>query len=436
MRAQEYAQRRATLMNHIGENGIAVLAAAPERPRNRDVLYPYRQDSDFRYVTGFNEPDAIAVMVPGRAQGAFIIFSRERDPQRETWEGRTIGQDGAVNEYGADDAFPIDDIDEILPGLMEGREKLYCAMGADPDFDQRLIGWVNTLRERARAGVKAPLEYVSLEHLVHELRLLKSKAEVGVMREAGRITAAAHERLLGVIRPELYEYEIAAELHYDFNRHNGEPAYPTIVGGGANGCVLHYIANQAVLRDGDLVLVDAGIEYAGYAADITRTLPVNGRFSAEQRAVYEIVLAAQQAALDAVRPGQHWNAGHEAATRVLTQGMVDLGFLSGDVDGLIESGDYRAFFMHRTGHWLGMDVHDVGDYKVDGHWRELEPGMVLTVEPGLYIPPGSAVDARWQGIGVRIEDNCLVTREGHDNLTAAAPKTIDAIEAAMRAARH
>ena len=431
MEPTEYARRRETLMQHIGEDGIAVLAAAPERPRNRDVQHPYRQDSDFLYVTGFGEPDAVAVLVPGRASGEYILFSRERDPARETWAGRTIGQAGAVEDYGADDAFPIADIDDILPGLMEGRDKVYCAMGADADFDQRLIGWVNALRGRARAGVKAPLEYVSLEHVLHEMRLVKSRAEIARLRESARITAAAHQRLLGLVRPGLMEYEIEAELLYDFRRHNGVPAYPIIAGGGANACVLHYIDNQATLRDGDLLLVDAGIELDGYAADITRTLPVNGRFSAEQRAIYELVLEAQNAALAEVRPGRHWNAGHEAATRVLVEGMVELGLLDGEVDALIESGDYRRFFMHRTGHWLGMDVHDVGDYKVDGHWRELEPGMALTVEPGLYIPPGSPVDARWHGIGVRIEDNCLVTRDGHENLTAAAPKSIDAIEAAM-----
>ncbi len=428
----EYAQRRQHLMQHIGQDAIAVLPAAPERPRNRDVLYPYRPDSDFRYLTGFPEPDAVAVLVPERAAGEYLLFSRERDPQRETWEGRTIGQDAAVTKFSADDAFPIDDIDEILPGLMEGRSQVYSAMGADPDFDQRLISWVNRLREQARAGVKAPLEYVSLEHVVHEMRLVKSRAEIAQMREAGRITAAAHTRVMALLSPGLPEYAIAAELLYDFHRHNGEAAYPTIVGGGANACVLHYTANQSLLEADQLVLIDAGVELNGYAADITRTLPVSGRFNGEQRAVYEVVLAAQQAAFEQLYPGQHWNAGHEAATRVLAEGMVDLGLLGGPVEAVLESGAYRQFFMHRTGHWLGMDVHDVGDYKVDGHWRELEPGMVLTVEPGLYIPPGSPTDARWHGIGVRIEDNCVITRKGYENLTDSAPKTIEAIEAVMR----
>ncbi|MDR9433435.1 MAG: aminopeptidase P N-terminal domain-containing protein [Spiribacter sp.] len=431
MPLSEQKKRRQGLMNHIGRDGIAVLPAAPEATRNRDVLYPYRQDSDFRYLTGFEEPDAVAVFVPEREQGEYILFSRERDPQRETWEGRTVGQAAVVSDYGADDAFPIDDIDEILPGLMEGRAKVFCAMGADSDFDHRLIGWVNALRQRARAGVKAPLEYVSLEHVVHEMRLVKSKAEIATMREAGHITAAAHARLLSVIRPGLKEYEIEAELLYDFRRHNGEPAYPIIAGAGANACVLHYIANQAELAAGDLILIDAGIERDGYAADITRTLPINGKFSDAQRAIYSLVLDAQEAALATLRPGEHWNAGHQAATEVLVAGLIDLGLIDGPVSAALEQGEYRRYFMHRTGHWLGMDVHDVGDYKVDGHWRELEPGMVLTVEPGLYIAPGSPVEACWQGIGVRIEDNCVITRDGYENLTQAAPKTIDAIEQAM-----
>jgi len=432
MEQSEHARRREELKRLIGEDGIAVLPAAPERRRNRDVFHPYRQDSDFLYLTGFGEADAVAVLVPGRPQGEYLLFCRERDPARETWDGRIIGQDGAVADYGADDAFPIDDLDEILPGLMEGRAKVYCTMGADADFDHRLIGWVNQLRAQSRAGVKAPLEYVSLEHLLHEMRLIKSRAEIEAMHRAAGVSVAAHRRLLERLRPGLMEYEVEAELLYDFRRHDGWPAYPTIVGGGANACVLHYIDNRDTLRDGDLVLIDAGAEIGAYAADITRTLPVGGRFGAGQRAVYEVVLAAQHEALARVRPGEHWNAPHEAATRVLVQGMVDLGLLTGEVDALIENGDHRRFFMHRTGHWLGMDVHDVGDYKVDGQWRELEPGMALTVEPGLYIPPDSEdVDERLRGIGVRIEDNVIVTRDGHDNLTDAVPKSIDAIEAAM-----
>ena len=425
----EFARRRDALMDRLGNEAIAVIAGASERPRNRDVDYPFRQDSDFRYLTGFIEPDAVAVLAPGRAEGAFILFSRERDPLRETWEGPTIGQDAAQSDYGADSAYPLDDLDDVIPGLMADRQSLYCALGADDAFDQRLIAWVNDAR--SRWGARAPQAYCAIEPLLHAERLVKSPAEIEQMGAAARISAAAHRRLMATLRPGLMEYEVEAELLYDFRRHNGEPAYPIIAGGGANACVLHYIANQAELREGDLILVDAGIELAGYAADITRTLPVNGRFSAEQRAVYEVVLAAQQAALERIAPGESFNAAHEAATRALVTGMVDLGLLEGGVDELVESGDYRRYFMHRTGHWLGMDVHDVGPYKVEGDWRLLQPGMVVTVEPGLYIPLGSPVDARWQGIGVRIEDDCVVTRGGHENLTETVPKTVDAIEAAM-----
>ncbi len=429
MDASEYARRRDALMARMGDDAIAVIAGAGERPRNRDVDYPFRQDSDFRYLTGFIEPDAVAVIAPGRAEGAFILFSRERDPLRETWQGRTIGQDAAQSDYGADTAHPIDDLDALMPGLLADRRWLYCALGADADLDQRLIAWVS--EARSRYGERAPRAHVAIEPLLHAERLIKSPAEIEQMRAAARISVAAHTRLMATVAPGQTEYQVEAELLYDFRRHNGEPAYPIIAGGGANACVLHYIANQDELRDGDLLLVDAGVEQAGYAADITRTLPVNGRFSAAQRAVYEVVLAAQQAALERVGPGESFDAPHQAATRVLVEGMVDLGLLDETVDAALESGEYRRYFMHRTGHFLGMDVHDVGGYKVEGEWRTLQPGMVVTVEPGLYIPPGSPVDTRWQGIGVRIEDDCVVTSDGHDNLTAAVPKTVEAIEAAM-----
>ncbi len=432
MENAEFERRRRDLMRMVGEEGIAILPAAPEQRRNRDVFHPFRQDSDFWYLTGFDEPDAVAVLAPGRAHGEYLLFCRERDPEREVWDGPIVGQERAVSEHGADDAFPIDDIDDILPGLIEGRAKVYCTMGADPEFDHRLIGWVGQVRARARSGVRAPAEYVALEHPLHELRLVKSRAELDVMRRAADVSAAAHGHAMSMCRPGLYEYEIEAEFQAAFRRHDGCAAYPPIVGGGANACVLHYVRNGECLRDGDLLLIDAGVELENYASDITRTFPVNGRFSAEQRAVYEIVLAAQQAAIDAVRPGNHWNAPHEAATRVLVTGMVDLGLLRGEVDGLIERGDYRPFFMHRTGHWLGMDVHDVGDYRIDGHWREFEPGMVLTVEPGLYLSERvEGVPAHLANIGIRIEDDVVVTREGNEVISTAAPKDVAEIEAVM-----
>ncbi|KAB7628209.1 Xaa-Pro aminopeptidase [Alkalilimnicola sp. S0819] len=428
----EFARRRRELMSVIGEGGIAVVPAAPERPRNRDAFYPYRQDSDFHYLSGFDEPEAVLVLIPGRAHGEYILFNRERDPDREIWDGPRAGQQGACRDYGADDAFPIDDIDEILPGLLEGTDRVFHTMGVDPEFDHRVIGWVSQVRQKARAGVRAPGEFVSLEHWLHEMRLIKSAAEINVMRRAAQVSAEAHRQAMRICRPGLYEYEIEAEFQAAFRRHNGWPAYTPIVGGGRNACILHYIENKARLRDGDLLLIDAGAELDCYAADITRTFPVNGRFSAEQRAVYEVVLAAQQAAIDATGPGRSWNAGHEAATRVLCEGIAELGLLQGSAEDIEARGDYKRFFMHRTGHWLGMDVHDVGDYKIDGQWRELEPGMVLTVEPGLYIAGDQPdVDERWWNIGVRIEDDVLITRDGCEVLTADAPKRVADIEALM-----
>ncbi|NLO80223.1 MAG: Xaa-Pro aminopeptidase [Xanthomonadaceae bacterium] len=436
MDSNEFRRRRQELMNLMGPGSIAVLPAAPERPRNRDTLYPYRQDSDFYYLTGFPEPEAVLVLIPGRDQGQYILFCRERDPACEIWDGPRAGQEGAVRVYGADDAFPISDIDDILPGLIEGREKVYYTMGVDRDFDQRVIGWVNHVRQNARSGARAPGEFVALQHLLHEMRLIKSKAEIAAMRKAAQVSAEAHRRAMQVCRPGMLEYELEAEFQAIFRRYNGWPAYTPIVGGGANACILHYIANDQPLKDGDLVLIDAGAEIDMYAADITRTFPVNGRFNPEQRTIYELVLEAQKAAIAAIAPGRHWNEFHDAATRVLTAGLVELGLLEGPVERALEQETYRRFYMHRTGHWLGMDVHDVGDYKVDGQWRLLEPGMVLTVEPGLYIAPGSeGVDPRWWGIGVRIEDNVLVTRGGCEVLTDDVPKEVEAIEALMAEGR-
>ncbi|NIR59374.1 MAG: Xaa-Pro aminopeptidase [Gammaproteobacteria bacterium] len=434
MNPKEFGKRRRQLMRMMGEGGIAVVPAAPERIRNRDVHYPYRQDSDFYYLTGFPEPEAVAVLVPGRKQGEYILFCRERDPAMETWSGARAGQEGAIERYGADDAFPVTDIDDILPGLLENRDRVYYTMGAYPDFDQRVIGWVNQVRGKARAGAHAPGEFVSLEHLLHDMRLYKSRAEIAAMRQAMSVTHEAHRRAMQICRPGMAEYEIEAELVHTYRRHGCEPAYPPIVGGGANSCVLHYITNRDTLNDGDVLLIDAGAEYDYYASDVTRTLPVNGRFTKAQSAIYEVVLAAQAAAIDEVRPGNHWSDPHDAAVRALTEGLVEHGLLKGRSAKLVRDEAYRRFFMHRTGHWLGMDVHDVGEYKVDGEWRELEPGMTLTVEPGLYIPAHSkGVAKRWWNIGVRIEDDVLVTRDGPEVLSAGIPKEIDEIEALMDA---
>lgn len=433
-KSREFERRRRQLMRTMGDDAVAILPAAPERRRNRDIFHDYRQDSDFWYLTGFPEPEAVAVLAPGRENAEYILFCRERDPERETWDGYRAGQEGACRDYGAEDAFPISDINEILPGLIEGRERVFYAMGRHPEFDQRLIGWVNDLKERSSGH--AGHEIVAVDHVLQDMRTYKSREELRAMKRAATISVAAMRRAMRACRPGMMEYEIEAELLHEYKRHGTEPAYPSIVGGGANGCILHYIDNNSELRDGDLLLIDAGCEYELYAADITRTFPVNGRFSRDQQALYEWVLAAQEAAFAEIAPGKAWNDSHMAALRVLTEGLVDLGILKGEVDGLIESGAYRRFFMHRTGHWLGLDVHDVGEYRVDGHWRELEPGMTLTVEPGLYIPAGSeGVDERWWNQAVRIEDDVAVTRDGHELLTTGLPRTVAEVESEMQADR-
>jgi Xaa-Pro aminopeptidase len=426
----EFARRRRQLARLMGRNSIAILPAAPVRIRNNDVEYPYRQDSDFYYLTGFPEPEAVAVLVPGREAAEYILFVRDRDPHKETWEGRRAGPQGAVQRHGADDAFPIGDLDEILPGLMENRERVYYAMGTHPEFDQKVLGWLQTLRGLARHGKHPPQEMIALDHVLHDMRLYKSRTEVALMREAGRIAAAAQVRAMRHTAPGRYEYQIAAEIMHEYGRHNATASYQPIVGGGANSCILHYRENDARLADGDLLLVDAGCEYQYYASDITRTWPVNGRFTSAQREVYEIVLEAQKAAIAATRPGNHWNQAHEAAVEVITRGLVDLGLLKGRVPQLIKDGAYRKFFMHRTGHWLGMDVHDVGDYKVGDEWRVLEPGMVMTVEPGIYIPAGTrGVPKRYWNCGIRIEDDVVVTATGCEVLTSDVPSDPDEVEA-------
>ncbi|MBK5010773.1 Xaa-Pro aminopeptidase [Pseudomonas sp. S60] len=433
----EYARRRKALMAQMVPNSIAILPAAAVAIRNRDVEHVYRQDSDFQYLSGFPEPEAVIALIPGREHGEYVMFCRERNPERELWDGLRAGQEGAVREFGADDAFPITDIDEILPGLIEGRERVYSAMGSNPEFDRRLMDWINVIRSKARLGAQPPNEFVALDHLLHDMRLYKSAAEVKVMRSAADISARAHVQAMQACRAGLYEYSLEAELDYVFRKGGAKmPAYGSIVAAGRNGCILHYQQNDALLKDGDLVLIDAGCEIDCYASDITRTFPVSGRFSPEQKAIYELVLKAQAAAFAEIAPGKHWNHAHEATVRVITEGLVELGLLEGEVQALIDSEAYRAFYMHRAGHWLGMDVHDVGDYKVGGEWRVLEPGMALTVEPGIYIgADNQAVPRKWRGIGVRIEDDVVVTRQGCEILTSGVPRTVAEIEALMQAAR-
>ena len=429
----EYARRRKQLMAQMEPNSIAILPAAKEKIRSRDTDYHYRQDSDLLYLTGFAEPGSVAVLLPGRKQGQFLLFCREKDAVREIWDGYRAGQEGACAEYRADDAFPIEDLDEIITGLLEGKSRVYYAMGCDSDFDQRVMGWVNQVRKKARAGVESPGEFSDLNHLIHEMRLFKSAAEVKIMAKSGEIAAKAHCRAMSVSKAGLYEYQLEADILHEFASHGARhAAYNTIVGGGANACVLHYINNDQKLREGDLVLIDAGCEYEGYASDITRTFPVSGQFSEPQKALYNLVLEAQEAAIQKIKPGHHWNEAHDASVKVLTKGLVALGLLKGQVSSLVEKGAYRDFYMHRVGHWLGMDVHDVGDYKVHGQWRVLEPGMALTVEPGLYVAPNNTkVAKKWRGIGIRIEDDVVVTKDGCKVLTNGVPKTVDEIEALM-----
>jgi Xaa-Pro aminopeptidase len=436
MKQSEFKKRRKQLMQRVGENNIALIGSASTRTRNRDVDYPFRQDSDFYYLTGFNEPDALAVFIPGREQGEYILFCREFDEKKALWEGAHAGLEGATAHFEADDSFPIDDLDEILPGMLENKNKVFYPMGKNSDLDHSLLDWINHLRSQSRTGVVAPGELVSLEHILHEMRLFKSPAELKLMRRAADISANAHIKAMQTCKPGLFEYQIEAEIIHHFIQ-NGlrAVAYPSIVAGGKNACTLHYTDNADKLKNGDLLLIDAGAECDHYAADITRTFPVSGCFSEAQKQLYQLVLDAQTAAIEQIRPGQSWHAAHDAAVEVLTKGLVALGLLKGKVKKLIKDEKYKQFYMHRTGHWLGMDVHDVGDYKVDQEWRVLEPGMVLTVEPGLYIPADcKTVDEKWRGIGIRIEDDVLVTGQGHEILTGGVPKTIADIEALMQAA--
>ena len=429
---KEFARRRKQLMRIAGDDAILVLPAAPERIRSRDTHYPYRQDSDLWYLTGFPEPEAVLVLVPGRAHGEAILFCRERDPEREGWDGPRAGPEGAVDRFGLDDAYPIEDLDEILPGLLEGRTRVYYHFGRDTEFDLKLIGWLNRVRAQVRAGAQPPHEFLELGHLLDELRLFKSPAELKLMQRAADITVQAHEVAMRCARAGVREYELQAEIERVFRMHDAVPAYRSIVGAGGNACVLHYVANDGQAKEGDLVLVDAGAEYRNYAADVTRTFPVSGRFSPAQRALHDLVGAAHAAALAQARPGVPYEAGHAAAVRTLTEGLLRLGLLKGSLAKNIETAAYRRFYRHKTGHWLGLDVHDVGDYRIEGESRLLEPGMVFTIEPGLYIAPDdTSVAAKWRGIGIRTEDDVLVTKDGARVLTDRLARSADGIEALM-----
>lgn len=422
-----YAERRTRLLETM-QRGVAIIPTAQERIRNRDAHYAYRFDSYFYYLTGFTEADAVLVLVAGE-QPQSILFCRDKDPEREVWDGFRFGPLAAREVFGFDAAFAIDLFDAHIPELLADQPALYYTLGIDRDWDSRVVAALNRVRGLARTGVRAPTAIMDVHAVLDEMRLYKDSDEIATMRSAADISAAAHHRAMRATRASSNECEIEAELLHEFRRHGAQaPAYTPIVAGGANACILHYIENNQALRDGDLLLIDAACEYHGYAADITRTFPVNGRFSGPQRDAYDLVLAAQSAAIAAVKPGNAWDAPHDAALEILGQGMIDLGLLSGSVDAVLESGSYKRFYMHRTGHWLGLDVHDAGEYKLDKKWRPLQPGMTLTVEPGLYIRPSDDVPEPLWNIGIRIEDDVLVTADGCEVLTAAARKQIADIE--------
>ncbi len=435
VKVADYVRRRRRLMQQLGKGSIAIVPSAQEIVRSRDTHFRFRQDSDFAYLTGFPEPNAVLVLIPGRPQGETVLFCNERDPLAETWHGRRYGPERAAAAFQFDDAFPIDDIDEILPGLMEGRDRIHYALGHNPDFDNTVMGWLNALRAQVRKGVHPPGEIIDLRHQLHDMRLFKDAAEIKQMRAAAHAAAQGHIRAMRAAKAGVNEAQIAAELAYEFARHGGHHcAYNSIVAGGDNACILHYVENNMALKDGDLLLVDAGAEYEWYASDITRTFPVSGKFSALQRRCYDWVLKAQHAAIEQVKPGNTWNQIHDAAVRTLTQGLIDLGVLKGKLSDLLDGEAYKPYYMHKTGHWLGLDVHDVGDYQIDGQPRVLEPGMVLTVEPGLYFAPGTkGLAKKFHGIGIRIEDDVLVTKTGFEVLTTGVPKDPDEIEALMAA---
>lgn len=441
-----FARRRRAMLKKIGHEGMALIF--PTHLDHSNAL-PYRQGSSFYYLSGFAEPDAVMVLAPGRPEGEYLLFCRPRDPGKEQWDGLRAGIDGAQRDFGADEARSIDTLDESLPLLLQERQRLFYTFGQDARFDTRLLAALQTLRGRTRAGIAPPSEIIDVDRLIDEMRLIKSPEEIALMQKAADITADAHGAAMQYCRPGRYEYEVEAVFWKKFREQRALPAYASIVAGGRSSCVLHYSENSQQLRDGDLLLIDAGAEFDYYAADITRTFPVNGRFSGEQRAIYELVLAAQTAVIEMISPGLPFDRIHARAVEVLTQGLVDLGILRGSVQTLIEQGvlaaqikagqsalpfvrqGYFPFYMHQTSHWLGLNVHDVGAYKLDRQWRPLKANMVLTVEPGLYIPPRREVPERWHGIGVRIEDDVCVTAQGCRVLTSRAPKSVTEIEALM-----
>ena len=423
-----FHKRRQQLMKMVEHNSLIIIPSATPSNRSRDIEYRFRQNSDFYYLSGFSEPNSVMVLVPERLEGEFILFCQERDRTKEQWDGERAGPDGAMKNHGVDDAYPIDEIDDILPTLIRNKEYIYYPMQRNDQFDLKIKAWIKNNMQQ-----KEPIkpEIISLDHLLHDMRLFKTKAEISVMKRAAKIAVKAHENAMQAVRPDMYEYELEAEYIYEFKKSNATHSYNPIVGGGVNACVLHYVDNDKVLNNGDLVLIDAGCELNYYASDITRTFPVNGRFSKAQLDIYNIVLEAQLSAIDKVKKGNHFNDPHKEAVRIITQGLIDVGLLQGSVNHLIEKEAYRRFFMHRTGHWIGMDVHDVGDYKVDDEWRALENGMVTTIEPGIYIGSESDIPIKYQNIGIRIEDMVVVNNDTPIVLSQSLVKNPAAIEAIM-----
>lgn len=429
---EEFRLRRHRLMELMA-GGVAIIPTSPELIRNRDSHFPFRFDSYFYYLTAFKEPESVLFLIAG-AQPKTILFCRDKDVEREIWDGFRYGPDAAVAEFGIDEAYSINQLDEMAPKLLANQSKLFYSLGADASWDVRVTTWMNTLRSQARTGLGAPDEVVDVRKYLDEMRLHKSQFEIDTMRHSANIAAAAHQRAMQFTKPGMMEYEVEAEfLHEFYGRGAQAPAYTSIVAGGANACTLHYNANNAKLNNGDLLLIDAGCELDGYASDITRTFPINGKFSAAQKDLYELVLASQAAAIAKVSPSNHWNAPHEAALNVLIRGFIDFGLCKGSAEEVLETGSYRQFYMHRTGHWLGLDVHDAGEYKdKEGNWRMLKKGMALTVEPGCYVRPAVNVPEHFWNIGIRIEDDVVVTESGSEVITKAAPKTVAEIEALMR----
>ena len=429
----QFVRRRHELASAI-KFGIAVIPTAAERIRNKDAHFPYRFDSYFHYLTGFNEPESVVVVIGGKPSRS-ILFCRAKHEEREIWDGFRYGPEEAKTQFNFDDTFAIDEIDKILPQLIENKDAIFTPIGIESNWDNKMMGWLNKTRSRAREGITAPASLIDVREILDEMRLIKDPDELDVMRRAAKISAEAHVNAMLATKPEKYEYEIEAELLYHFKKNGSQfPAYTSIVAGGKNACVLHYIENNAVLNDGDLLLIDAGCELDGYASDITRTFPVSGKFSGPQRIIYELVLDAQQAAMEATSRGNSWQAPHDAATKVLAQGFIDLKLCHGSLDKVLENREYSRYYMHRTGHWLGRDVHDVGNYKDDGQWRSLEPGMVLTIEPGCYIRSAPDIPEQFWNIGIRIEDDAIVNQDsGCEIITSGVPKTINDIESLMSA---